>query len=373
VRHTGGEREYFLDALRLIAFVVLIVYHVGMVYVLWDFHVKSPNASAALHPWMQLTAPWRMALIFMVSGAATGYLLKRGASWQLLRKRSRFLLLPLLCGVVLIVPPQSYVEVQHKFAYTGSYVDFLKLYFSAYQGFCQGPNCLILPTWNHLWFLPYLWLYTAVAITLLMWRPSAWVSANSIAKRVLAGPFLLIAPAAVLVVLRVFLADRFPITHALIDDPYSHALYGSVFALGLLLSQASDIWPRFATWRWVSLVLALGLWAARVWLAPKGLAQHVVIGALQWLAICAALGFAVQHLNRDYPLRAALNDAVFAVYMLHQTVLILAFQGLQPLRLAPGLEALTVIALTFVISGLVYGLVRSVPALRPWFGLRQSA
>lgn len=36
------QRRHDIDALRVIAFWLLILYHVGMVYVLdWDYHVKS--------------------------------------------------------------------------------------------------------------------------------------------------------------------------------------------------------------------------------------------------------------------------------------------------------------------------------------------
>ena len=61
----------FLDSLRLLALGLLIAYHVGMYYVSWDWHLKSPSASAALEPWMRLVNPWRMSLLFLISGAVT--------------------------------------------------------------------------------------------------------------------------------------------------------------------------------------------------------------------------------------------------------------------------------------------------------------
>ncbi len=38
-----GPRRYDLDWVRIGAFMLLIFYHVGMYYVTWDFHVKSPH------------------------------------------------------------------------------------------------------------------------------------------------------------------------------------------------------------------------------------------------------------------------------------------------------------------------------------------
>ena len=42
------ERRYDLDWIRICAFGVLVLYHVGMYYVTWDWHVNSPHASHAL-------------------------------------------------------------------------------------------------------------------------------------------------------------------------------------------------------------------------------------------------------------------------------------------------------------------------------------
>ena len=40
------QRRYDLDWMRIGAFLLLILYHVGMYYVTWDWHVKSPYASS---------------------------------------------------------------------------------------------------------------------------------------------------------------------------------------------------------------------------------------------------------------------------------------------------------------------------------------
>ena len=36
------SRLLYLDWLRIIAFSLLVLYHVGMFYVPWDCHIKSP-------------------------------------------------------------------------------------------------------------------------------------------------------------------------------------------------------------------------------------------------------------------------------------------------------------------------------------------
>ncbi len=38
-----GERRYDLDWLRVIAFSLLILFHTGMMFVSWSWHVKNPQ------------------------------------------------------------------------------------------------------------------------------------------------------------------------------------------------------------------------------------------------------------------------------------------------------------------------------------------
>ena len=95
---TAVIRRYDLDWLRIIAFGLLIFYHIGMFYVTWDWHVKSPHASMAIEPLMILTSPWRLSLLFLISGVATAFLLdktRRG----FFRMRSQRLLIPLIFGI----------------------------------------------------------------------------------------------------------------------------------------------------------------------------------------------------------------------------------------------------------------------------------
>jgi glucans biosynthesis protein C len=371
------ERLFFLDWLRILAFGALVLYHVGMYFVTWDFHVKSPFSEVsgkALEPWMKLTEPWRMSLIFMISGAATALMLHRGLSFALVRSRSRFLLLPLLCGIVFIIPPQSYFEVVQKFNYPGSYVDFLGLYFSGYKGFCssgQSASCLILPTWNHLWFLPYLWAYTMVICAVLACWPEALKSVARRCDKWANGLYLLLIPIALLYVIRLFLKARFPVTHALFGDWFSHAVYFSMFAIGAMFATSKDAWGELAALRWVAFISAGSCWAILVFAPPAKLLNHLFVATFQWCAIAAAFGFAFKHLNRDSRFRATLAEAVFPVYVLHQTIIIVGSQWLLPLRLTPYIEAGALVMGTLIISYAGYALLRRFDMMRPWFGMKR--
>ena len=369
----AAPRLFFLDWLRVAAFSVLVVYHTGMYYVSWPFHLKSPFASHALEPWMKLTEPWRMSLIFMISGAATAFMLRRAPPLPLLRQRSRRLLLPLLAGVLVVVPPQAYLEVMQKFGYAGSYLNFLKLYFTHDKSFCQNGRCMILPTWNHLWFLPYLWLYTALLLGALALWPGALRRWGAWLARALAGWGLLVWPVALIFLLRWQLSPRFPVTYALLNDGFSHAMYLAMFCMGAGFAADGSVWARLERWRLFALALAVAAWALLVFGQPRGWAGHAVMAVLQWAALIAAFGYARRHLNRDSAWRTRLSEAVFPVYILHQTILLLAAWALLPLAWPPLLEGLLLVAITLLLSWVGYEAIRRVDALRPWFGLPPRA
>jgi glucans biosynthesis protein C len=377
-----AQRWYFLDWLRIGAFALLVLYHVGMFYVPWDWHVKARDTFPALEPLMRLTNPWRMSLLFMLSGAATVWMLRR-AQPALLRERTKRLLLPLITGMVLIVPLQPYFEVVQKVGYAGSYLDFLKLYFSAYPGFCRGNDCLVLPTWNHLWFLPYLWLYTVLLVLMVrLARPGLQSRLAGLLDRwaVLPAWAWWLLPALWLGLLRLALLTRFGTTHAFIDDGYQHAAFFSVFLLGAALGARPALFARLEPLRWPALLVAVAAWGAigayfehvrGLPAIPEGLraGPRLAHGAMQWSAIIAIIGFGHRHLNRDHRWRAPLTEAVFPVYLVHQTLIIGLAMACAAWRLPSGLEATLLVTLTFAGSLLFWRLARHTGPLRPWFGL----
>jgi glucan biosynthesis protein C len=380
-----GQRRFDLDWVRILAFMLLIGYHVGMYYVTWDWHVKSPHASSAIEPLMQLTSPWRLSLLFLISGVATGYLLARKGAKGFLGGRSFRLLIPLLFGMLVIVPPQSYLEVVEKLRYPGSYIDFWRLYITGYHGFCRGNDCLLLPTWNHLWFVAYLWVYTVVLYIALRLVPRLIPALRGIAERAFAGVGVLLWPLAYLCAIRVGLAPRFPANHALLGDWYNHALYFGIFVIGFALAGTRSPWPALERLRWSSLGMAILGWAllcaylgfyADAAQGPSEMvmnAMRAVYGAEQWLAIAAVLGFASHHLRIDNPARRYLTTAIFPVYILHQTVIVVTAHALKPANLYPPVEALLLVLVTVTACFMGYEVIRRIRPLRPLFGLANQA
>ncbi|WP_187277342.1 acyltransferase family protein [Methylobacterium sp. WL103] len=376
----GNRRRIDLDWLRIIAFAVLIFYHVGLLYVPWPYHAKSVHSIPAIEPLMHLVNPWRLLLLFLISGCATRFLAQRLKTGPLLANRSVRLLVPLLFGMLVVVPPQSYVQAVGQFGYGAGPLHF---YTAAYLGgterICAG-TCLALPTWNHLWFVLYLYAYTMPLIgSTVLLRPirplfltlTSWLAAN--------GAFVVL-PVLVLIVARAVLARSFPPNDALVGDWYNHTVYGAYFLLGYFMVGQDAAWTVLDRCRWPAVIVALGTaalaWPSKAFPFPwwsSILHQHdtFAIPLYQWSTIVAVIAFGRRWLpSTDGPWRRYLTEAVFPFYIVHQTVIVVAAYILKDLGWSAGAEAAMIVLVTVVICFTTFEVVRRARLLRPLFGLR---
>ena len=152
-------RRYDLDWLRIAAFGLLILYHIGMVFVPWGFHIKTAEVQGWLEPVMLMSNAWRLALLFLISGIASRAMLAKGtAAGGFARQRTARLLVPLIAGMAIWVAPQAWVDVTVNHGYQGGFWSF---WARDYFRFDDSLG-IIVPTWNHLWFVAYLWVYTLI-------------------------------------------------------------------------------------------------------------------------------------------------------------------------------------------------------------------
>lgn len=384
------SRRHDIDVLRNLAFGLLILYHVAMVYVAgWDFHIKSS------HQWTWLEWPmvtmnrWRMPLIFMLSGIAIGLALHgpgRGGP-AFAARRSLRLLLPLGFGMLATVPVQAYCEAVVNGAVEAGFGAFMWRYLQLRPwpdgGFTGASHGV---TWNHLWYLAYLWVYTMTL--LLLRRPASWLTGHLKGRipAVAVTTALLWLPALYFAAGLHWLAPRFPETHALLDDPYAHAKYLAIFLLGFALAGRQAPWQTLARLRWA--VLTVALLALTTFLATRGLGMlapelasrdwarglsHLAQGTYLWFAVLAILAFGQRLLNRPYRWLPYANEAVYPWYILHQSLIVPLVFVLTPLQLNGPTEAGLVLAGTIIGCGLAHHLlIRRIRLLRLLFGLDPS-
>ncbi len=362
------QRRADIDWIRIAAFGVLILYHVGLVYAPWDWHVRSPHTIEALGLAALVTNPWRLTLLFMVSGIALRFMVRKTPPAQAFRQRLERLVPPLLFGVLVLVPPQSWIEAMEKGSFSGDLWTWWLSEFSL-AGLRDGVPL------NHVWFVLYITVYSLAALVLarssrLFDRLEAGLG------RLLAGGRLLVVPILYLALLRLLVFPWAGLTNHITDDPYNHAMSLGVFLTGFLLALREDVWTRFERMRWTSLaVAAISLPALIILSQPVDQAPaapaNLVFAINQWATICAVLGFGSRLLRgADGPVLRYLTDAVFPCYLAHQTLLVIAAHILKPHGLPVGIEASLLVLITLGGSLAVYEVVRRIGVLRPLWGLR---
>jgi peptidoglycan/LPS O-acetylase OafA/YrhL len=369
-------RLHFLDRLRVVAFALLILYHVGMLYVSWDYHIKSPRLAPVVE-WLMVTVnPWRLALLFFISGVASQFLSDKLGAAAFARDRLRRLLPVLLFGMLVVVPPQSYLQLRQDGKVARGYLDF---WFGHYL---RGDHSfgIELPTWNHLWFLAYLIVYSLVFATV-TW--AATRGRRRVAPR-LPTVALVVAPALWMALANVLANERWPETRALVGDWAGHLRWAGLFAFGVLAAKQDDFWELLR--RRVGAIAALTAATLGLFLAIRacihagiigpafdGIAYGAGEGLYGWPAILCLMAVGARWWNYPSASLRYLTVAILPVYALHQTLIIATAWTLFPLRWPLIAEAAAIIAATALGSLAIYELaIRRIPLLSALFGLRVS-
>ena len=384
-RPVGGfyrsDRRVELDWLRIGAFALLIVFHVAMFYAPWAWEVKSPRILPATLLLVEWSGPWRLMLLFLISGAALGFMNARQSATTLLRRRTAFLLPPLLVAVVVIVPPQAYLRAVELFGYDRGYLTFWRQYLIFDHRLCVGPDCSVLPDLQHMWFVAYLWVYTIILVALLTVAPRVlpWLRAGIAPS--LQGWRVIVLPAVFLALVRIALEHFFPETHHLFSDWYLHAVFLSALVFGFLFFTDRHFMRQCERLRWPGLLLGIAAYATRMSYTwhyqdipiPIGLkvVMAFVYGFDQWAWIVAAAGFAYRHLaTAEGPWRRYLTEAIFPYYIIHQTAIVVFAHELARLKWPLLVEIPMVVLLTALACAAGCELIRRVLWLRPAFGMK---
>lgn len=373
------ERHFGMDWLRIGAFGLLILYHVGMAFVAWPYEVKVSRPIDWVAIPMLLTSPWRLSLLFAISGYASGALLSRSPDGVggFIRGRLARLGIPLLFGMAVLVTPQPWVALVTQHGYPHGFGYFLVHDYYRFQ-FIDG---IAMPTWMHLWFVVYLLAYTVVLAALLMMPKPCREAGRRASERVLASWALLLLPMVLIMLARSSLSPGWLDTHMLFNDWSAHAVYLPVFLFGYLLRGSEAIGLAIARWWKTGLGIAVLAYAVIVGFeltfpgtTPIPQAYKPFYNALRamqmWGTLIGLIGLAGRFWNRDHRWRASLAEAVFPFYIIHQTIVVVVGYWVLPTATGVFVRFAILTAATTLGCWLFYLAGRSIAPLRPLVGLR---
>jgi surface polysaccharide O-acyltransferase-like enzyme len=161
-------RNYFVDWLRIIAIIMVFLFHNARFFDLSGWEVKNTEVCLAASIVVEFMSIWLMPLFFLLAGGSTFYALRRRTYKEYAGERFYRLIIPYIFGVFFLIPPQRYVEGLNKGWFAIGFGDFLPEYF--YRLYTTASTRLTFePDWlghfgTHLWFLAELFIFSLLAL-----------------------------------------------------------------------------------------------------------------------------------------------------------------------------------------------------------------
>lgn len=376
--HKLSGRLHYLDWVRVLAFAFLIFYHTAMMFVSWEFHIESGHDSTFLKSIMILSSKWRLDILFLVSGVAISYMTAKMSlkafTWQRVIK----LYLPLIFGIAVVVAPQAYYEALQKNLFDGGFWQFWSTtYFTFTWDQRMGAP---FPTYNHMWYVLYLFHYTILLLPLFAFINSARGSAglDKLESFLVKGSRIVWLPLTLyFAIFAIF--DNHDINHTFYDDWYGHAIFIFSVVLGVILFRMPRVWQAFEDNRFFSLTIGVFSYSALLFLfffpgEPLPVDRAIAWGTLgiliKWSWISLIIGFAKKHLNYSNKALRYCNSVVYPFFILHQTIIIVIGYYIIDWGMSGTTEFFSIILGTFLICGLICELIiKKNRILRLLFGL----
>jgi glucan biosynthesis protein C len=343
-------RRYDIDWLRVIAIALLLVYHIGIGFQPWGVFIgfiqNDRNIDSLWVP-MSMLNVWRIPLLFFVSGMGVCFAMRKRNLKMLLLERSRRILLPFIFGIIAIVPLHIIIwELYYR----------QDISYSISQG--------------HLWFLANIFSYVLILSPLLIYLKKKHNGrVHNALSYIYRSPFGLLLVSIIFVAEAVIMAPETYETYSLTLHGYILGLLSFFFGFSFVYA-GSSFWDTVLKWRWIILILALGLFITRCIFFD--LQSPVYLRAFESnLWIFSAFGFSYKYLNRPSPALKYLTGAAYPVYIVHMIFLYLASYLVMPAALPAAVKLIIIITVTFAGCLVSYEyIIRRTKITRIFFGLK---
>lgn len=352
-------RKHYIDNLRWLTVLFLFPYHTFMIYNSFgeSFYIKGSNITR-VSAFIVATWPWIMPLLFTVAGMSTAYALKKRSLKIYLKERVTKLFVPLIFGILLIMPLMTYYAEQFHNSYTDGYLQQYILFFtkptdlSGYHGgFSPG----------HFWFILYLFLISLLALPLISMyerEKKNWL------PRTINLPVLL----SLFVVPLVF--------QPVLDiSGKSVGEYLVFYLLGYFVLSKESVLQTLDKHRF----LLTGLFAVGVvWLSlgfitkldMHGILYEAIVELYAWVGVLTLLGMSRHYLNFSNKATLYCSKASFSVYIFHLPwIVVIAFYAT---RFTPNpiVQIVLILAVSIPLTFLSHEVCGRIGLTRFMFGLK---
>jgi len=337
-------RKHYLDNLRGFTILLLFPFHIFRIYDMWDDKFYIYGAELLIPSiFNSILSFWMMPLLFTVAGISSRYALEKRNASEYTKERVSKLLLPLICGLLLVVPIQPYLAGLYRNGQANYFDSFTKLTdLSGYDGAFAIA---------HLWFILFLFIISIVCLPFMIWFKKKGKA--TLGDKV---PLILI-----------ILMGLFPCIGSLFDiggkSPTENLAY---FILGYLFLSNDNLLEKLEKNRF----LLLGLF-----FLFSGFTIFIIDGELRqmasWLSILAILGLGRCYLNFRGKITSYLSKSSFGVYIFHQSWIVITAFFIFKITENLLMQILLIFILSIILTYATYEICRRVIFLKLMFGLKK--
>lgn len=366
LKHTKRLSE--LDWLRVILILAVFIHHVCMPFNGDGWHVMNTESSKALDDIMVYFEQFRLPILFFISGVGSVILLSKVSARKFALDKVTRLLVPLVVGALLIVPPQTYIEN----------ITELQSYWHEF------PRLALSFETNHLWFIEYLFVFALLSIPINMFLQSRLgeLIVLNVAKltKLKGGLFLLVT---LLVALKIYFSLLHPGDGNKIENLSSSMFYFFFFISGMVFIRSTSIWEATCNQRFYHLIILLtSSIAFYAYYYSPDLSEYMSLNlrwSIWWLVCCLVawsalltiLGFAQHYLTKTPKWLRVSNELIYPFYIFHQTVIVLIAYYVIAWETSIPIKIICLLVLSFVItSSICYFIIKPFNILRFMFGLK---
>jgi glucans biosynthesis protein C len=325
---------------------------------------------------------FRMPLLLFISGAGTYMALGKRSAREFRVERFKRLFIPLIFGMLVIVPPQIYYE---RISQYNTYWEFYKTVFQ-FKPYPLGGSM----SWHHLWFVLYLLVYSMLAVPFLNYLRSP--KSEDFKKKclwILSSPAsMLFIPSVLILNSQFLLRPFFPEeTHDLIHDWAFFVFYFAFFVLGIIFYAIPQLWSSIGKNR---KYLAIALLASLIpfygcYFHFRGLIQlpwdeHTLEDFFErtaifvsWFTVITIIAYGQRYLNKPHRWLSRIGEGLYPFYILHQTIIIAIGYYICQLSWSITAKYWTICLLTLMSCLLIYLLfIRPFNIIRFLFGMKSK-
>ena len=379
-----SNRRYELDWLRILAILVVFLYHSTRFFDLGDWHMKNIDTYVWVEIWNVFVTRWMMPLFFIISGASLFYAMRKSSGFKkfYVDKFLR-LMIPVLFASVTHSAIQVYLDRLAHGRFSGSLFSFIPEYFNGvYSGIGLSGSGNFAIHGMHLWYLLFLFVYGLICYRLFIWFRAGGQKLLERMTSFLAIPGLIyLGFTAPLLVMKAV------IPHSVLDvgnGGWGFLYYLWFLIAGFIIFSSDRLQRSITNQRWISLLLGGALSVVYLYMLfgvsePffQGKSGYWISSLLSffsaWSLVFAILGFSMQHLSFDRPLLHHVNEGVLPFFILHQTVLLGLGYFILNREIPNFLKWAIVFAGSFIVVIAIYVLlVRKFDLFRFLFGMKTS-